>query len=245
MPLYHTRPGAASYGHEIGVLLLDVAQPFVPGDVGNAGTWDYPVLYRTVPGCDIDRLIHRGDPELIHAIRDTARELEAHGVRGITSNCGFMLRFQDQVAAAVSVPVFLSSLLQLPLMLAAFARRRPVGVLTASAGGLTPELLALAGVAADDPVKVYGMDVYPSFDRPFMQDSGTVDTDALARDITACARKMQAEHPEMGAILLECADLPPYARAVQQATGLPVFDFTTLVDLFVSARRRPAYTGHA
>jgi hypothetical protein len=141
--------------------------------------------------------------------------------------------------------VFLSSLLQLPMVLQAFARTRPIGVVTASQGSLTPELLRLSGVDPDnDPVIAYGMDRYPSFDQPFMQDSGTLDTDRLERDVCELARHMLDQHPEMGAILLECADLGPYGHAVQQATGLPVFDFPTLVDLFVAAQNRPRYSGH-
>ncbi|MBK1699059.1 aspartate/glutamate racemase family protein [Rhodovibrio salinarum] len=245
MPIYHTRKRAESYGHELGVLLLDVEQPFVPGDVGNASTWKYPVLYRTVPGCDIERLIYRNESDLREAVVETAKDLEAQGVRGITSNCGFLLRHQEAAARAVRVPVFLSSLLQLPMMLSAFARTRPVGVMTASQGSLTPELLRLAGVDPEhDPVHGFGMDRYPSFDEPFMQDSGTVDTDALERDIAELARHMLDVHPDMGAILLECADLTPYGHAVQQATGLPVFDFATLVDFYVATQNRPRYRGN-
>ena len=244
MAIYRTREGAHSYGHEVGILLIDCNQPFVPGDVGNASSWPYPVLYAPMPGCTIDRLIHQGDPSLIETVVDSAKQLERQGVRGITSNCGFMLRFQDQLAREVDVPVFLSSLLQLPMMLTAFARRRPVGVITASRRGLSKDLLRLAHVDPDDPVVVYGMDEYPEFDEPFMQDSGVVDTAALESAVADMARRMQREHPDMGAILLECADLPPYGHAVQAATGLPVFDFTTMVDHFVSARRRRPFTGH-
>ena len=245
MPIYHTRKRAESYGQELGVLLLDVEQPFVPGDVGNAQTWKYPVLYRTVPGCDIERLIYRNEPDIREAVVESVKDLEAQGVRGITSNCGFLLRHQKAAARAVRVPVFLSSLLQLPMMLSAFAHTRPVGVMTASQGSLTPELLRLSGVDPDnDPVIAYGMDRYPSFDEPFMQDSGMVDTDRLQRDVCDLARHMLDQHPDMGAILLECADLGPYGHAVQQATGLPVFDFPTLVDFYVSAQNRPKYSGH-
>ena len=166
-------------------------------------------------------------------------------MRGITSNCGFLLRHQEAAARAVRVPVFLSSLLQLPMMLSAFARTRPVGVMTASQGSLTPELLRLAGVDPErDPVVGFGMDRYPSFDEPFMQDSGTVDTDQLERDVCALARHMLDQHPDMGAILLECADLGPYGHAVQRATGLPVFDFPTLVEFHLAAQNRPRYSGH-
>lgn len=244
MAMYRTRPRAHSYGHEVGVLLIDCDQPFVPGDVGNASTWPFPVLYAPMPGCTIDRLIHENDPALIAEVRKAARHLEAQGVRGITSNCGFMIQFQEQLAREVSVPVFLSSLLQLPTILTSFARKRPVGVMTASKGGLTQDILALAHVDPSDPVAVYGMDEYPEFNEPFMRDGGVVDTDALESACVDMARRMLDEHPDMGAILLECADLPPYAHAVQQATGLPVFDFTTMVAQFVAARRRRRFEGH-
>ncbi len=244
MPIYRTRPRAESYGHEIGVMLLDVNQPFVPGDVGNASTWDHTVLFKTVPGCSIDRLIRQADESLVEAAIETAKDLEAQGVRGITSNCGFLLRFQAQVARAVDVPVFLSSLLQLPAILTSFARQRPVGVLTASAKGLSPDLLRRAHVDEDDPVVSYGMEEYPEFDEPFMQDSGVVDTDAMEAAMADMTRRMLREHPDMGAILLECADLTPYGHVVQRVADLPVFDFKTMVDFFVSSRHRPRYDGH-
>ena len=38
----------------------------------------------------------------------------------------------------------------------------------------------------------------------------------------------------MSAILLECSNMPPYAYAVQRATGLPVFDCTTLSNYMVA-----------
>jgi hypothetical protein len=50
MPVYKVRPKAEAYGYCVGILLLDVQVPFVPGDVGNATTFDYPVLYKTAPG---------------------------------------------------------------------------------------------------------------------------------------------------------------------------------------------------
>lgn len=35
------------YGFPIGmILMLDTAFPRIPGDIGNALTWDFPVLYK-------------------------------------------------------------------------------------------------------------------------------------------------------------------------------------------------------
>jgi hypothetical protein len=51
------------------------------------------------------------------------------------------------------------------------------------------------------------------------------------------------EHPEIGPILLECSNLPPYACAIQKATGRPVFDFTTLINLYYAAGVRTPFHG--
>ena len=46
MPEYQMRPGADAYGYSVGILMLDARQPFVPGDVGNATSYDYPVMFK-------------------------------------------------------------------------------------------------------------------------------------------------------------------------------------------------------
>jgi len=93
MGLYEVRTGAESYGHEIGILLVDCSTPFIPGDVGNASTYSYPVLYHTVQGCSLERLINLGDETLADTVVEAAKFLEQRGVKGITSDCGFMIRF--------------------------------------------------------------------------------------------------------------------------------------------------------
>jgi hypothetical protein len=244
MPIYRTRKGTSSYGHELGILQIDCDQPLVPGDVGNATTWPFTVLFQPMKGCTIDRLIHKNDASLIAEVREAAKKLESYGVRAITSNCGFMIQFQDQLAAEASVPVFLSPLLQLPYILRSLGGKRPVGVMTASTSGLSREILALAHVGPDDPTPVYGVDQYPEFNDTFMHDSGVVDTDAVERACVDLAKRMVSDHPDMGAILLECAVLPPYANAMQKATGLPVYDFVTMAEQFIAGYHRPRYEGH-
>jgi Asp/Glu/hydantoin racemase len=48
-------------------------------------------------------------------------------------------------------------------------------------------------------------------------------------------------HPEVGAIVLECTNMPPYAAPIREATGLPVFDITTLIRLVHAALVPPVY----
>ena len=60
MPKYRVR-NADTYGHAVGILLLDYRGPFIPGDVGNATSFGFPVLYKLVKGLTLDRVL-AGDP---------------------------------------------------------------------------------------------------------------------------------------------------------------------------------------
>lgn len=242
MPIYEACGGSESYGHAVGILIEDVDLcPFIPGDVGNAGTYRYPVIYRTIKGCTIEQMLFADGAGLDQEIVEGARELVRKGVRGITSNCGFLLRFQDLVARSVDVPVFMSSLLQLPMMLKSIGPHRAVGVITAHSGKLDRDLLGLAGVAPDAPIFIGGLQDEPEFKSSMMDCVGRLDSDRLEKEVVGVAKGLIEAHPGIAAILLECADLPPYAHAVQAATGLPVFDFTTLIDLFFAAQHRKRF----
>ncbi len=243
MPNYQVREGADSYGHAVGVLMLEHPMPFIPGSVGNATTYDYPVVFRVVEGLAFER-VFRGDPECADMLIEGAQALEREGVKAITSNCGFMLRYQEAVARSVEIPVFLSSLLQLPLIAASSGKTRPIGMITADDRGMGNDMLMLAGVESQTPIVVKGMQDRPEFNRSTLEMCGTLDSDLVEHETVEVAREMLAEHPDMAAILLECSELPPYARAVQQATGVPTYDFITMIDYFHAATHRTAYEGY-
>ena len=243
MTHYHVRKGTESYGHSIGIVLIDCETPFIPGDVGNASTYGFPVLYRTAPGVSLDRLIEQGDPTMVGAVIETARELEKAGVRAITSDCGYMIRFHRQVAEAVNIPVIFSSLLQIPLIAATLGPDQAVGIICANRKRLTPDLLAVAGVQKGMKVVIRGMENSTAFRGPILDETGTLDDTAIEKEVVARAVEMVTAHPETGAILLECSNLPPYAHAVQRATGRPVFDFITLINYMHNAFHRKPFSG--
>ena len=243
MPIFHPRPGAQSYGHDIGVLLIDCVNPFPPGDVGNAYSYRYPVLFHTIPDVTIEALLDRGDTSLMPNVLEAARHLERHGVRAITSDCGYMLHFQHLIAGAVRVPVMLSPLLQLPFIGATLGPDRAIGVICAKAPRLTPELLAHAWPSPTCPVHVAGLQDSAAFRVPIMEETGALDTDAVEADVVAIARDLVRRHPAIGALLLECSNIPLYSRAVQRATGLPVFDFMTMIDHVRAACVQRTYDG--
>ena len=104
------------YGESIGILILDAAYPCIPGNVGNASTFPFPVRYKRVKEASIERLVKQKDITLLEPFIDAAIELQEEGVKAITGACGFMALFQREVSDAVDVPVFLSSLLQIPFV---------------------------------------------------------------------------------------------------------------------------------
>ena len=243
MPVYRTNPNAESCGQSVGILLLDAHMPFPPGDVGNASTYRYPVVYRRVSGLATDVCL-AGAPEHAEAVAEGARELARQGVRGISSDCGFMLQYQQAAADAVDVPVALSSLLQLPLIERSLAPDRPIGVLTADSSNLSVEFLEGAGIRPRNPIVIRGMQDEPEFRTSILDPKGTMDTDLIMEETVAKARRIKNEYPALGAILLECSLMPPYARAVHDATGLPVYDFIRLINLFQRATHQKSYQGY-
>jgi Asp/Glu/hydantoin racemase len=133
------------------------------------------------------------------------------------------------MAAAVRVPVFTSSLLLVPIVHRLLAPGRRVGIMTVNAPSLTAEHLAGAGIDAEIPLAVVGMETEKEFTRVLLDDELELDVEAAREEHIRVARRLVGEHPDVGAIVLECTNMPPYADDIRRETGLPVFDITSLV----------------
>jgi len=236
-----TRKTQSWYGEQIGILILDAAYPCVPGNVGNATTYTYPVRFQEVGGASIDRLLNQRDPALKEVFVEAALELQGRGVKAITGACGFMAYFQEEVAAALDIPVFLSSLMQIPFMHALCGGS--VGVITANASRLTPRHFKACNVPDSISLAVAGMEEQTEFRQAILEERGTLDSAQIEREVTQVARRLVEEHPDVRSILLECSDLPPYAHAVQAVTGRPVFDFITMINYVQQSIARRPYAG--
>jgi len=222
--------GQISYGHDIGILMIDCHNPFIPGDVGNASTYDFPVLFHLVPEVTIKRLVDEGDLSLSQNIVDAARHLQQQGVKAITSDCGYMIHFQDVVQEAVDVPVMMSSLLQLPLISALLPVSQSIGIICAKASSLTAEMLGKAFPSQDRSVFVAGMEDQPEFCHAILDEKGSLDPNAIKREVVTVGKELLAQNPSIGAVLFECSNLPPYAKALQDEIQRPVFDYTTMIN---------------
>jgi Asp/Glu/hydantoin racemase len=220
--------GKAIYGAPLGILMLEAKFPRIPGDMGNAGTWPFPVLYRVVRGASPERVVLNSAAGLLDDFLSAAADLVADGVEAITTNCGFLSVFQREIAAHVRVPVATSALLQVPWVQATLPPGKRVGIITVSAQSLTPRHLEAAGVPPDTPI--VGTEHGQEFFRVLiLGEKPDMDIGLAAADILEAGRTLVAGHPDIGAIVLECTNMPPYAHALREVLGLPVYDIYSLV----------------
>lgn len=230
------RGGKAIYGAPLGILMLEAKFPRIPGDMGNATTWPFPVLYRVVIGASPEKVVLKGAEGLLPDFIAAAQELVRLGAEAITTNCGFLSLFQKELAAAVNVPVATSALMQVPWVQATLPPGKRVGIVTVSKATLTPRHLEAANVPLDTPIA--GTENGKEFFRVLIKAEKTdMDIDLAARDVVEAGVNLAKTHPEIGALVLECTNMPPYAAALQAACGLPVYDIYTMIAWFHSGLR--------
>ena len=224
------RGGRTVYGQALGILMLDTRFPRPPGDVGNATTWPFPVQYQIVKGADPSRIMGREpDPTLLEPFVEAARSLEAHGVRAITTSCGFLAVFQRELAAAVSIPVMTSSLLQVPLVARLIRPDQKVGILTEQPHLTERHFEGVGWSSREVPIVVETLPPDAVFPTVFIGNRTESDTSILEREMVTLAERTVREHPDVGALVLECTNFVPYSQAMRRAAGMPVFDLYTLV----------------
>ncbi len=209
----------------------EAGYPRIPGELGNAWTWNYPVLFKPVKGAVYSKVVLEGMPEeeLLKPYIEAAQELERVGVKAITTSCGYTALYQQKIQEAVDIPVFCSSLLQVPLVHRMIPKGKVVGVLTIDSDSLTDRHFECVG-ALETPKVIYGMQHNTEFLRFIKEDGMHVDTDKCKQEFLKVSSRMVEEHPEIGAIVLECTNMPPWAKDVQENTGLPVFDIISLAN---------------
>ena len=242
MPIY--KGGRAIYGEAIGIMVLNTKFPRVPGDIGNATTFNFPVRIRMVSGATAQRIVQENDETLLPEFIQAAKELEAAGVRAITTSCGFLITFQEALSRAISVPIFTSSLLQVPMVSRMLPKGKRVGILAMDSRRLAKDHLRSAGIT-DEPVVVMGAEEAPEFYNIYENPSAImeIDPERIEKAVVAMVKHLVQKNPDVGAIVCEGINFAPYAAGVQEATGLPWFDIVDLTKWVYSAVVKKRYVG--
>jgi hypothetical protein len=219
-------------GLDLGVIMLDNALPRPVGDLGNARTYRYPVAFEACPGADTRRVVERRAAGLLGGMVAAGERLVGLGVRAVTTCCGFLAIYQRELAERLGRPVATSSLLQVPPLLRMLPAGRLVCVLTANATTLSEDHLAAVGLTAEDRERVVlaGLEHTAHFYPVITGTRRDLDLAVATSEVVGAATAAVAEHPDIGAFVFECTNLPPYADAVRAATDRPVWDALTLAD---------------
>ncbi len=227
------RGGRNVYGFDIGVLMLDSDFPRICGDIGNAKTWDFPVLYKKVEGKSPEDTVMRLNKGDIGPFMKAAQELEKEGVKAITTSCGFLSLFQEELSSCVDVPVFTSALLFVPMLVKMLGRNKRIGILTANKKRLTLEHLKAAGIE-ETKCRIAGLEDGEEFTNFTVQNRDCVNIRKCDNELIKAAMELIKEN-DVAMIVLECTNMPPYARNIQKAARIPVFDIVLLTNMFYGA----------
>lgn len=213
----------------IGIILLDTQFPRLIGDIGNRETFSFPVLYEKVEGAFPLRLVKERDRSLLPRFIEAAQSLIDRGARAITTSCGFLALWQEEIASAVSVPVFTSSLIQIPWVYEMMGRRGRIGVMTIDDQSLTAD--HLKGVNADAiPLVIRGMRREGEFYRVFARNHQDLDYSKAEQEIVAEVSNLVKESQDLSAIVLECTNMSVFRKAIRKEIRIPLFDHLSLMD---------------
>ena len=207
----------------LGILMLDTHFPRIRGDGGNAESYPFPVLIQRVRGASVERAVRSDPMALLAPFIRGGEALVSEGCCAITTTCGFLAPLQEALSSALRVPVATSALLECER--AAHLTGGPIGVLTIAASALTPTHLRAARVPENTPIAtVEG----GSFARSILRDGDALDVKAARDEHVTAAAELVRKHPTIRAIVLECANMPPYADAIAAETERPVFTVLTM-----------------
>ncbi len=240
------------YGMGLGIILLNDAYPGFPGDVRNPSAFPYPIQYEIAEGVTNKTLVYDKNPaQCREAVIRAAKKLERLGCRAVAAECGYFAFFQKDVAANVDIPVFMSSLLQVPFIQQVIGPWKKVGIICAQRQYLSEQHLMNVGIEPGSNYVIagaqdeYGVSEFDNLWNPNKRpEVPEAYYDKAEAQMVSCARQFVDRNPDIGAIMLECTGMQPFARAVQREVELPVFSWGTLLDYAYSVVNHRDYYGH-
>jgi len=246
------RKNHCCYGMGLGIIILDDVYPGFPGDVRNASTYAYPVQYEIVEGVDIDSLVYKKDKSpCLEPIKKAAKKLERMGCRAISAECGYFAYFQKEITASMDTPVFMSSLLQVPLAQQVIGPKKTVGIYVGTKSAVRDEHLTSVGIQLGSNYVIEGAcdnDVCREFANLWKEgirpERPEAYYDKAADEFVSLGVNFFKQNTNMGAMVLECTGFPPFARQLQQEIDIPIFSYSTLHDFAYSIAVHKDFYGH-
>jgi hypothetical protein len=142
-----------------------------------------------------------------------------------------------RLSRRLKVPVAASSLLQIPTLRTIVPSSKSIGILTFDGSRLNETHLNAIGIHDHSQIHIAG----PPQDgamKKYIRDGAPFEFAVLQQELVDTAREHIRRHPDIGALVLECTQFPPFSHGLQQATGLPVWDVFTLASWLYSGVAR-------
>jgi hypothetical protein len=209
----------------LGILMLDTSFDRPTGDAGNPASWPFPVVVERVAGAQ-GRAVVEGSFQDVTPFVTAGERLIDQGAVAIITTCGFLVRHQQAIAAALPVPVLTSPLTQYQRLRDELPGQRRLVILTIDAHSLDGEVRRAARIDAD--ALAFALRPDSHFTTAILDGTVPLDVRRAEREWVELACRVQRDCPDVGAWLFECANMPPYSAAVAGATGLAVYDTLNL-----------------
>lgn len=246
------RDGHSCYGMGLGVMILDEVYPGFPGDIRNASAYPFPIQYDIIKNVSIDDLVFKEDKSrCLEPILESAFRLQKMGCRAIVAECGYFAYFQKEVSEQLDIPVFMSSLLQVPIAQQVVGINSKVGIVCGTKSQLLDRHLTSSGVSNLENIVIAGaMDEYKCLEftnlwnekiRPKIPHANYEKSE---RDMISMCKDFVERNPDIKALVFECTGFQPFARAVQREVNLPIFSWSTLLDFIYSVVVHREHYGH-
>ncbi|KAF2164938.1 hypothetical protein M409DRAFT_24839 [Zasmidium cellare ATCC 36951] len=218
-----------------------------PGDPWNEQTWPFHLLRERATGSTADQLVTNGhyDQAFLDRFVAAGLRLAERGCVGIITSCGFLAMAQPQLAERLPIPIATSALIQVPSLLALLPPRKSIGILTFDGEKLGPTHLEQLGIPSSlhGRIHIAGARACGHLQRLVKEDA-PYDRQSIQTELNEAALAMQKKDPGLGAIVLECTQMPPFAEGIQQVVGsnVAVYDVYSMAMWFYSglAKRLPA-----
>ena len=191
------------------------------GDVGNPESWPFPVIVERVDGA-FARPVVSGTYVGIELFVEAGQRLVERGACAVTTTCGFLVRHQRALETALAVQVRTSTLLSWGGLQQKLGASRRVAILTIDKAALDATVRAAAGIP--DDVLIFDLPGESHFRRAILGAACPLNPPTAEGEWVSLALSAQRAHPGIGQWLFECANMPPYAGAVADATGVAVYD---------------------
>lgn len=240
------RGGRSFYGKALGILMLDMKAPCIPGNVGNANSYDFPVRYKVLKNipCDWWSDQEGASHSRLKIFIEKARELEQEGVRAITTGCGFFSVFQNEAARYLKIPLFSSPLLLVPMVSRMIGRNKRIGIIASGLEIKNEKFLQSAGITSTIPIAIGTLEGCVEFNLVHnLEKKLEMNVKKIEQEVITVVKKLIRDFPDIGAVVFECSDIPPYSKVVSEAVNLPVFDFISFAHFIYKAVLPTQYEG--